>query len=84
MLHAQDSFAQLHLDLLSQPEWPIEGVCAIKSSCLIRVQRHIASGSPSCRFSTPVHRYGHANFTSQEILGAFSLLVQKAGQLSSH
>ena len=32
----------------------------------------------------PVVRYGHANFTSQEILGAFGLLVQKAGQLSSH
>ncbi len=27
----------------------------------------------------PVPRYGHANFTVQEILGAFGLLVQKAG-----
>jgi hypothetical protein len=37
-----------------------------------------SAGSSSFLTVIPVPRYGHCNFTTQEIAGAFTLLVQQA------
>lgn len=45
-----------------------------------QIYTSLAAGNSSSSFLTviPVPRYGHCNFTTQEIAGAFTLLVQQA------
>jgi hypothetical protein len=49
------------------------------SNELIYAARALFSGSRSLLTPLPVFSYGHANFTVQEVLGAFGLLVQQSG-----
>jgi pimeloyl-ACP methyl ester carboxylesterase len=49
------------------------------SNELVYATRAIFSGSLSLLKPLPVFSYGHANFTAQQVLGAFGLLIQQSG-----
>jgi pimeloyl-ACP methyl ester carboxylesterase len=49
------------------------------SNELTYATRALFAGSLSSLKPLPVFRYGHGNFTVQEVLGAFGLLVQQSG-----
>jgi len=49
------------------------------SNELVYATRAIFSGSLSLLKPLPIFSYGHANFTAQQVLGAFGLLIQQSG-----
>jgi len=49
------------------------------SNELVYATRAIFSGSLALLKPLPVFSYGHANFTAQQVLGAFNLLIQQSG-----